>query len=150
MKTEKFIKLLNEKRVSYAIIGAHACAVHGLIRATEDIDILIDPTEDNIDRLRSALEAFGYDTADASLEDFQTKKILFRKYWLDVDIHPSARGVKTQTVLKNRISGPYENVRTFFASLNDLIKMKRAAGRSKDREDLRYLLRLRKLLKKKR
>lgn len=139
MKIEKLLKLLNEKRVEYVIIGAHACAVHGRIRSTEDIDVLVSPTEDNISRLVSALEAFGYDTSDASVDDFRTKKILFRQYWLDTDIHPSVAGVKTDVVLKNKIAGFYEGVRTFFASLGDLIKMKKAAGRAKDKEDLIYL-----------
>ena len=139
MKIEKLLRLLNERRVNYVIIGAHACAAHGFVRATKDIDILIDPTTDNIERLKSALEAFGYDTSDADVDDFKTKKVLLRQYWLDTDIHPSAKGVRTKTVLKNRVPGRYENVRTFFASLRDLIRMKRAASRQKDKEDLRYL-----------
>ena len=143
MKIEKLFKLLNEKRVKYLIIGAHACAAHGHVRATGDVDILIDTSVDNIERTRIALEAFGYDTAGASDEDFKTKKLLFRQYWLDTDIHPSAKGISTRTALKNRIPGLYADVRTFFASLNDLIKMKRAAGRPKDKDDLRYLLEIR-------
>lgn len=149
MNIAALIKLLNEKRVKYALIGAEACAAHGFVRATEDIDILIDPTEENIQRTKAALEAFGYDTTDASLEDFRTKKILFRKYWLNVDIHPFATGAQTETALKNRIAGVCEDVPTYFVSLNDLIRMKKAAGRPKDKEDLRYLEEIRRQLKKK-
>src|SRR3990167_8546712 len=103
MNIGKLLKLLNEHRVSYVIIGAHACASHGHVRATTDLDILIEPSIENIKRLKRALEEFGYDTTDAGIQDFQTKKILFRKYWLDVDVHPSAKGVRTETVLKNKI-----------------------------------------------
>ena len=42
MKIEKLLKLLNEKQVKYLIIGAQACAAHGYVRATEDIDILVE------------------------------------------------------------------------------------------------------------
>ena len=139
MNIGKLLKLLNEHRVSYVIIGAHACASHGHVRATTDLDILIEPSIENIKRLKRALEEFGYDTTDAGIQDFQTKKILFRKYWLDVDVHPSAKGVRTETVLKNKIRGAYEKVPTYFSSLYDLIRMKKAAGRSQDREDLKYL-----------
>lgn len=52
MKIEQLLKLLNEKHVDYVIIGAHACAAHGFVRATKDIDILIDPTTENIARFK--------------------------------------------------------------------------------------------------
>ncbi len=139
MKIKNLLKLLNEKRVDYLIIGAHACAAHGYVRTTEDIDILINPTLNNIHRLRSALEAFGYDVSSATDKDFQKQKILLRQYWLDTDIHPSAKGIRTQTALKNRVPGKYEDELTFFASLDDLIKMKKAAGRPKDKLDLKFL-----------
>ena len=139
MKIEDLIRLLNEKSAEYLIIGAQACAAHGYVRATADMDILIRPDEKNIAKVRAALEAFGYDTTDASLEDFQTKKILFRQYWYDVDIHPFASGVKTEEALKNKMSGTYENIPAYFASLDDMIKMKRSAGRPQDIEDLHHL-----------
>ncbi|MBI3540843.1 MAG: hypothetical protein HY073_01690 [Deltaproteobacteria bacterium] len=148
MKIEDLIRFLNEKSAEYLVIGAQACAAHGYVRATADMDILIRPDEKNIEKVRAALEAFGYDTTDASLEDFQTKKILFRQYWYDVDVHPFAAGVDTEEVLKNGMSGMYENVPTHFASLNDLIKMKKAAGRAKDLEDLRHLEEIRRQQKK--
>ncbi len=149
MKIEDLIKLLNEQSAEYIIIGAQALATHGYVRATEDLDILINPTENNITRVRAALEAFGYDTTDASLEDFQTKKILFRQYWYDVDIHPFASGADTQEALKNKFPGSFEGVPTYFASLDDLIKMKKAAGRPQDLEDLKYLEEIKRQLKQK-
>ncbi|MDO8527844.1 MAG: hypothetical protein Q7T03_09180 [Deltaproteobacteria bacterium] len=146
MKIEDLLKLLNEKRAEYIIIGAQALAAHGYVRATSDIDILIRPTEANIASVRAALEAFGYDTSEATDEDFKTRKILFRQYWIDVDIHPTASGADTEDMLKNKFAGVYEGIPTQFASLDDLIKMKRAAGRPNDLEDLRYLEEIKKQL----
>lgn len=139
MKLAGLLKLLNEKQVDYAIIGAHACAAHGHVRATHDIDILINPSPQNINKLKGALEKFGYDTTDATIEDFQKYKILFRQYWLDLDVHPFAKGISTKEALKNKIAAKCDGVTTSFVSLTDLIKMKKAAGRPKDKEDLRYL-----------
>lgn len=144
MKLADLLKSLNAQRVNYAIIGAHACAAHGHVRATRDIDILFEPSERNIKKLRKALETFGYDTTDASLDDFKTKKILFRQYWLDLDVHPFATGIKTDDALKKKISAKCETVETFFVNLEDLIKMKEAAGRPKDKEDLKYLREIKK------
>ncbi len=149
MTIENLIKLLNEQQVEYMIIGAEACAIHGYARATNDIDILINPTEENIRRTRLALENFGYDTSEASLEDFQSKKVLFRHYWYDVDIHPDAKGIDTLQALKNKSPGIFEGIATYFASLDDLILMKKAAGRPKDIEDLRYLEEIKRQLEKK-
>jgi hypothetical protein len=67
------------------------------------------------------------------------KKILFRQYILATDIHPSAVGVTLETVWKNRVKDTIEGVPVFVAGLDDLIKMKRAANRPKDREDLKVL-----------
>ena len=139
MKPEDLIKLLNDQAADYLIIGAQALAAHGYIRATEDLDILIRPTEENVARVRAALEAFGYDTTDATLEDFLSKKVLFRQYVYDIDIHPSASGVETMAALHNRIAGVFEGVPTHYASLDDLIQMKRAAGRPQDLIDLEVL-----------
>lgn len=144
MKLAELLKSLNARHVNYAIIGAHACAAHGHVRATRDIDILFEPTEKNIKKLREALEKFGYDTTDASLDDFKTKKILFRQYWLDLDTHPFATGIKTGEALKHKIKAKCEGVETYFVNLNDLILMKEAAARPKDIEDLKYLLEIKK------
>jgi hypothetical protein len=40
-------QLLNEAGARYLVCGAHACILHGLIRTTEDVDILVEPTEEN-------------------------------------------------------------------------------------------------------
>jgi len=132
------------------IIGAQAVGAHGFVRATTDLDILINPTEANIARVRGALEAFGFDTSDATLKDFQEKKVLFRKYWYDVDIHPSAKGIQTAEAFQHKHAGKYEDLPTYYASLDDVIKMKKAAGRPQDLEDLRHLEEIRRQLNEKR
>ena len=139
MKPEDLIKFLNDQHAEYVIIGAQALATHGYVRATKDLDILINPTEENIACVRAALEAFGYDTADATVEDFQTKKILFRQYWLDTDIHPFATGVDTSAIFKEKMAGDYEGNPTYYASLENMIQMKKAAGRPQDLVDLKVL-----------
>ncbi len=54
-------------------------------------------------------------------------------------------GVTFDQVWKNRVSGSYGTEKVYYASLDDLITMKRAAGRPKDLEDLKVL----QILKKK-
>src|SRR5690242_19792382 len=59
---EDFIDLLRcllEARVEFVIVGAHALAAHGLPRATGDLDVLVQPTAENSERVIQALETFG-------------------------------------------------------------------------------------------
>ena len=48
---------LEENKVDYFVVGGMAVNLHGLVRATEDIDLFINPTSENIDRLRAALRS---------------------------------------------------------------------------------------------
>lgn len=60
MTTERLLKLLKEHQVKFVIIGATAFPVHGYVRATLDLDILIEPEKSNAERLWQALKKFGY------------------------------------------------------------------------------------------
>ena len=143
MDLETLLKSLNAREVRYVIIGATAFPVHGYARATLDVDILIEPTEENASRTWEALRAFGYDVTDVTVDDMLAKKILIRQYLLETDIHPSAAGVTFEQVWSNRVEGAIGDTPTRFAGLDELIAMKQAAGRPKDMEDLRALLKLR-------
>ena len=142
MDVEKLLKLLKENRVRFVIIGATAFPVYGYSRATLDIDIFIEPTSTNAEKTRRALAKFGYDITDITVEDLLTKKVLVRQYLLETDVHPFVEGATFNTVWAHKVKAKLGNTFVWFASLNDLIKMKKAAGRAKDIEDLKYLLQL--------
>ncbi len=57
---------LARERVRYKVVGGVALNLHGIVRATEDLDLFVDPTEDNVRRLRDALRSV-YD--DPSLDE---------------------------------------------------------------------------------
>ena len=145
MDTENLLKSSKDHKVKFVIIGATAFPVYGYARATLDIDIFIRPTEVNAKRAWFALKAFGYDVIDVKQEDLLKKKLLIRQYAVETDIHPFVKGVSFEKVWKNKVRAKFGNTFVYFASLNDLIKMKRAAGRVKDLEDLKYLKKLEKL-----
>lgn len=142
MDTESLLKSLNAHSVRYVVIGATAFPVHGYARATLDIDIFIEATPENAQRTLMALKDVGYDVADVTEEDLLTKKLLIRQYTLETDVHPFVAGVTFEEVWHNRIESCIGQTPANFASLDDLIRMKQAAGRPKDLEDLRVLLKL--------
>lgn len=143
MDIESLLKSLNEHCVEYVVIGATAFPVHGYARATLDIDIFIRPTAENARRTRQALAAFGYDLDSVTDGELLTRKVLIRQYLVEADIHPFVRGVTFDEVWERRIQDRIGDTPAAFASLDDLIRMKEAAGRPKDLEDLRVLRRLR-------
>jgi hypothetical protein len=140
---EGLLRSLNAHSVDYVLIGATAFPVHGYARATLDVDVFIRPTPENAQRARQALAAFGYDLESVTDEDLLTRKLLIRQYLVETDIHPFVKGVSFDEVWARRVEDRSGETPAFFASLDDLIRMKEAAGRPKDLEDLRVLRRLR-------
>jgi predicted nucleotidyltransferase len=142
MGMERLLQYLKENRAIFVIIGATAFPVYGYARATLDIDLFVKPTRANIRRVMKALRRFGYDLADFDETDFLTHKVLIRQYVLETDIHPFVKGVSFKDIWKHKISGKIGKTEVFFPSLEDMIRMKKAAGRPKDREDLKFLIKL--------
>ena len=142
MDIERLIKLLKENKVDFVIIGATAFPVYGYARATLDTDIFIRPTKKNAINTLRALKKFGYDIIDLTVDDLLKKKVLIRQYIVETDIHPYVKGVSFKQVWNNKVTAKFITTETYFASLRDLIKMKKAAARPKDLEDLKYLRKL--------
>jgi hypothetical protein len=124
------------------VIGATAFPVYGYARATLDIDIFIAATPENAARTLDALKQTGYDVTDVSVEDLLTKKLLIRQYVLETDVHPFVAGATFDQVWSRRVTSQIGQTPVSFASLQDLILMKEAAGRPKDIEDLKILRKL--------
>lgn len=60
-KVLALIDAMNREGVEYITFGAIALAAHGLVRATEDADFFINPSEDNVERLKRALRSIWND-----------------------------------------------------------------------------------------
>lgn len=143
MDTESPLQSLNDHEVRYVVIGATAFPVHGYAGATLDIDVYIQPDEANARRTLAALGSVGYDVTDLTVDILLTKKVLIRQYILETDVHPFVAGITYDEVWSHRVQSAIGGTSAWFASLDDLIRMKEAAGRPKDLEDLRALRMLR-------
>jgi hypothetical protein len=84
-----------------------------------------------------------YDLHDVAVDEILAKKILIRQHLIETDIHPFVEGVSFDEAWARRIDDRIGDTPVPFASLDDLIRMKEAAGRPKDLEDLRVLRALR-------
>jgi len=125
----------------FLIVGAHALAAHGYPRSTVDIDIWIDATDDNADRVWKALAEFGAPLADLSVERQDlTRPDVVIQFGLPpnrIDVLTGLSGLSFDAAWVNRIEEVLEGVTVPVLGLADLIANKRATGRDKDRADLK-------------
>jgi hypothetical protein len=141
-----FLKLLNNNKVKYCIIGAFAVGFHGYPRFTNDIDILVEPTLANAKKLIKTIREFGINSPDLNEEDFiQENKVIQLGYEpVRIDLLTSVKGLSFKDIWKNKETGTYANENAFFMGWNELIKSKKKARRQQDLIDLERLLKRRK------
>ena len=140
-----FLAALNSEGVVYVVIGGIAVLSYLPYRTTRDLDVLIEPTLDNARRARRAVERWGGFEPDFTAEDFISGDILSFGGLLRVEFHARVPGVEWPEVWRRRVAGELLGVPTHFASVEDLIAMKEATGRTdKDLPDVERLRALRK------
>ena len=126
--------------VRYVVIGGIASVLHGVPRATFDLDILIEATPRNAKCLLEALLDAGLATALlTSVEDLLANEITIFKDRLRIDVRTSTPGVRFADAWNRRKTVSYQGQEFFILCREDLIASKRAAGRDVDLEDVRLL-----------
>jgi hypothetical protein len=131
---------LQRHKVRYVVIGGIAAVLHGVPRATFDLDILIDAKHDNAKKLLDALlEAKLGTAAMTTAEELLSQEITIFKDRVRIDVQTSTPGLKFEEAWQRRETMEYQNQQFFVASREDLIASKRASGRPVDLEDVRLL-----------
>lgn len=155
MKVEKdyrdFLRLLGANKVKYLIVGGFAYSYYAEPRYTNDIDILVEATEENGARIVSAIAEFWGMKPEIGPADFLRSDLIVQLGFepVRIDIITSGAGIEFRSAWKNRVKAKYGDVGVFFISLGDLIKNKRAVGRDRDLLDAKYLERVKKAKTKK-
>ena len=145
MKVEKdfrdFIELLNRHDVHYLIIGAFAYSFYVEPRYTKDIDILIEQSKVNAEKILTALKDFGFTNIDLTEKDFleSGQVIQLGVDPVRIDILTSIKGMDFQKFWEDRIVGRYGDIDVFFISKQDLIRCKQSSGRKQDLADIEKL-----------
>ena len=126
--------------VRYLVIGGIAAILYGVPRATFDLDILIEPTPDNAQRLLDSLLEAGLGTASlTNVEEILSNEITVFKDWVRIDVQTLTPGLGFQEAWKNRETMTFQGQIFYVVSRKDLISSKRASGRDVDLEDVRLL-----------
>ena len=113
----------NAHGVEYIVVGAHALAAHGHVRATKDLDVWVRPSAENAPRVIAALRAFGA-LHDLTVEDLASPGVVFQ-----MGVEPVRIDVITDIdAVKFEEAGPVR-IRTTFADQPAAVLMSRARGR---------------------
>ena len=135
------LSAFSDEAVEYLLVGAYALAVHGVPRATGDLDVWVRPTEDNARRVRSALEQFGAPLAGLTERDLVTPGTVFQIGIAPnrIDILTSIDGVTFGEAWAARRVVHIEGVEVSVLARQHLIRNKKATGRPQDLADVARL-----------
>lgn len=137
----EFLCLLIEHRANFLIVGAHAVAANGRPRATQDLDIWVEPTRENAKRVCSALKAFGFPALGNAVEQFSSpqKMAALGNPPLRIDVMTSIDGVSFEDAWAGRLTAKFGEHEVGFLGYDQLIANKQASGRAKDLLDIELL-----------
>lgn len=145
-KAEDLIKIcdaLEAHGAEYVLVGGWAINIHGAIRPTEDIDLLVNPAPQNIQKVKKALSVLP-DNAVSEVEDSDIQELTVVRVADEVVIDLMGRiaDVTTDNAGKDIIE--FQGTKIVVADLETLIKTKQGL-RPKDQMDLAFLKRKKKL-----
>jgi len=137
----EFIGLLCSHHVRFLVVGAHALAAHGRPRATQDIDLFVDPTEANARRLCAALADFGFSALGRKVEEFAKpdRMATLGTPPLRIDVMTSISGVSFRQAWRGRLTTRVDGKEVGFLGRAEFLRNKKASGRPKDLLDLALL-----------
>ena len=131
---------LDSHDVKYLVIGGVAATLYGVPRATYDLDITIEATRENAQRLLDALSDARFGTASlVSAQDVLAQEILIFEDRVKIDVQTATPGISFAEAWERKETMTYAGRRFYVVSKADLIASKLAAGRPVDIEDVRLL-----------
>lgn len=137
----EFLSLMISHHVRFVIVGGHAVAGHGEPRLTEDLDVFVEPTRENAERLRLALLDFGFAGAAPSVDELSMPGkiwMLGRKPWR-IDILTGIDGVSFEQAWNGKVEAQFVSSPLYVIGKTELIANKKASGREKDLRDVAVL-----------
>ncbi len=138
---EDLLHLFNTEGVRYLIVGAYAVIYYTEPRYTKDIDIWIESSDDNAERVYKALKKFGAPLKELTLVDLVNPDLVYQIGVEPnrVDILMGMENIHFTDAWKNKTKTTFGNEEMYIIGIDDLIKAKKQAGRTRDKVDLEVL-----------
>jgi len=142
---QDFVDLLRafiDHNVRFLVVGAYALGVHGRPRATGDLDVWVEPTQDNAARIMAALRTFGAPLTGVTSDDFSRPGIVFQMGLppYRIDVLTALSGLTFGQAWPGRTQTTFGPLTVDVIGRDAFIINKRATGRAKDLGDIEGLL----------
>ena len=155
MKTAELLHSLSEGQVQYVLVGGIAVQLHGFMRSTFDIDLVLAMNDENLVRFIEVAKRFGLvPSMPVSIESLRNSSQI--EQWhrekgmlafalrepqvgggvVDILVRPE---VSFEQLMENAVVGKLFGQQVWIAAIDDLLMMKRIANRPKDRLDIEAL-----------
>ena len=145
----KIAKIFKKQKIKFAIVGGYAVALHGAVRGTVDLDIVLELDKKSFIAAEAALKSIGLvsrlpvdgeEVFDFRLEYIKNKNLIAWSFWnpenpielVDIILPYNLKGHEIKYVKSQDGDVP-------ILSRDELIKMKRKSGRKQDLEDVKAL-----------
>ena len=135
------LRVFNEEKVRYLIVGGYALIKHSEPRYTKDLDLWVSPDEENATRVFRALTRYGAPVSSMSPADFMREGYFFTMGLAPnrIDILFDLKGLTFDAAWRHRVCDFAGEVEICFLSRVDLIINKEAVGRKQDLADVEKL-----------
>jgi hypothetical protein len=141
---KRILAALEREGVAYVLVGSMGMAAHGLVRATRDLDLFVNPVADNIERLRRALHALHDDpsideiTSDDLAGDYPAVGYTPPDGRFSIDIL-ARLGEAFRYEDLERVTAVIDGIALSVATPEMLYRMKKDTVRPQDRVDAAWL-----------
>lgn len=135
---KEFVELLIKYHAEYLIVGGYAVGIHGHPRYTGDLDIWLNPTQENAEKVIECVNEFGFASFGLKVSDFTKEGNIVQLGYppLRIDLLTEIDGVTFSECYLNRKEVEIEGVMVYFIGYWDLLKNKKETGRHKDLDDI--------------
>lgn len=135
------LRLFNANQVKYLVIGGYAVVQHAEPRYTKDLDLWVEANPTNAKAVFRALVEFGAPLAGMTEADFAEEGYFYQMGLppMRVDILMGVSGVTFENAWGRRMEVDFDGLKVLFISREDLITVKRTAGRPQDLIDAALL-----------
>ena len=138
---KEFVELLIKYKTEYLIVGGYAVGIHGHPRYTGDLDIWLNPTLENAEKVILCVNDFGFASVGLKVSDFTKEGNIIQLGFppLRIDLLTEIDGVKFNECYNNRKEVEIEDIIVNFIGYWDLLENKKKSVRHKDLDDIENL-----------
>ena len=131
------LKIFNDNKVKYLVIGGYAVIQYAEPRFTKDLDLWISTDVDNAQAVYNSLQEFGAPLVGLTEADFAEEGYFYQMGVppVRIDILMGIPGLQFAEAWQRRIEVKFDDLPVVFISRQDLITSKRASGRLQDKID---------------